>query len=118
MQIEWPPVSFNPEDFNPQNILDSYFDVGIVVSQWDVLLQGTLVTISLALLAACSTPGTPSMTGDAPASKATSTARPSEPAPAALAQGASAPSVSAAASEAAKITKKPSVTKPICAIDE
>ena len=51
MQIEWPPVTFNPEDFNPQNILDSYFDVGIVISQWDVILQGALVTISLALLA-------------------------------------------------------------------
>ena len=51
MQIEWPPVTFNPEDFNPQNIVDSYFDVGIVVSQWDVLLQRALVTISLALLA-------------------------------------------------------------------
>ena len=32
MQIEWPPFTFNPEDFNPQNILDSYFDVGIVIS--------------------------------------------------------------------------------------
>ena len=51
MQIEWPPVTFNPEDFNPQNILDSYFDVGIVISQWDVILKGALVTISLALLA-------------------------------------------------------------------
>ena len=51
MKIEWPPVTFNPEDFNPQNILDSYFDVGIVISQWHVILQAALVTISLALLA-------------------------------------------------------------------
>ena len=51
MQIEWPPVTFNPEDFNPQNILDSYFDVGIVISQWDGILHAALLTISLALLA-------------------------------------------------------------------
>ena len=40
-----------PGGLQPAKHLDSYFDVGIVVSQWDVLLQGALVTISLALLA-------------------------------------------------------------------
>jgi His/Glu/Gln/Arg/opine family amino acid ABC transporter permease subunit len=51
MQIEWPPVTFNPEDFSPERIVSQYFDVGVVVSQWEVILQGVLVTITLALLA-------------------------------------------------------------------
>ncbi|HSL00237.1 MAG TPA: amino acid ABC transporter permease [Rubrobacteraceae bacterium] len=51
MQIEWPPVTFNPEDFSPERIVTQYFDVGIVLAQWDVILQGVLVTLSLALLA-------------------------------------------------------------------
>jgi polar amino acid transport system permease protein len=51
MQVDWPPVTFNPEDFNPRNILESYFDVGVVLSQSDVILRAALVTISLALLA-------------------------------------------------------------------
>lgn len=51
MQIEWPPVTFNPEDFSPDRIVSQYFDVGIVLSQWEVILQGVLVTLSLALLA-------------------------------------------------------------------
>ena len=51
MQVEWPPVTFNPEDFSPGRIVEQYLDVGIVASQWDVILQGVLVTISLAFLA-------------------------------------------------------------------
>lgn len=54
--------------------------------------------LSLALLAACSTPPSPpSATGEAPGSTATSTASPSEPVASAPAQDAPAPSVSAAA---------------------
>ncbi|HEU4536930.1 MAG TPA: hypothetical protein VFS00_22565 [Polyangiaceae bacterium] len=60
--------------------------------------------LSLALLAACSTPAPPSATGDAPGSKATSAASPSEPAPSALAQDAPLPPVSAAAVSSAPTT--------------
>lgn len=63
--------------------------------------------LSLALLAACSTPVPPAATGDAPASQATSTARPSEPAPSAFAQGASAPSASAPSASAAAVSSAP-----------
>lgn len=51
MQIEWPPVTFNPEDFSPDRIVSQYFDVGIVASQWDTILQGVIVTVTLAFLA-------------------------------------------------------------------
>lgn len=51
MQLEWPPFTINPEDFSPGKLVSTYLDVGIVASEWDVILQGVLVTISLALLA-------------------------------------------------------------------
>jgi polar amino acid transport system permease protein len=50
-QLEWPPVTFNPEDFNPGNFVSSYFDVGLVASEWQTLLQAAGVAITLALLA-------------------------------------------------------------------
>ncbi len=51
MQLEWPPFTINPEDFSPGKLVSTYLDVGVVASEWDVILQGVLVTISLALLA-------------------------------------------------------------------
>lgn len=50
-QLEWPPVTFNPEDFNPGNFISSYFDVGLVASEWQTLLQAAGIAIALALLA-------------------------------------------------------------------
>ena len=51
MQLEWPPFTINPEDFSPGKLVSTYLDVGVVASEWDVILQGVLVTLSLALLA-------------------------------------------------------------------
>jgi hypothetical protein len=56
--------------------------------------------LSVTLSAACSTPGPPSATGTVPASTATSTAGPSEPAPSAAVRGASAPSAPSTPSNA------------------
>ena len=50
-QLEWPPVTFDTEDFNPANFVSSYFDVGLVLSEWDTLLQAAGIAILLALLA-------------------------------------------------------------------
>ncbi|HEU4534281.1 MAG TPA: hypothetical protein VFS00_09185 [Polyangiaceae bacterium] len=62
------------------------------------------LALALALLAACSPPGPPPATGDAPASQATPTARPSEPAPSAPAPGASTSPASASAASHAPTT--------------
>jgi His/Glu/Gln/Arg/opine family amino acid ABC transporter permease subunit len=45
------PVEFDPDSFNLERLRNNYLDFGIVFDNLDAILQGVLVTISLALLA-------------------------------------------------------------------
>jgi polar amino acid transport system permease protein len=45
------PVEFDPDNFNLERLRTNYLDFGIIFNNLDVILQGVLVTISLALLA-------------------------------------------------------------------
>lgn len=45
------PVEFDPSFFSLQNIRESYLDLGVVLQNFDSLLQAFLITILLALLA-------------------------------------------------------------------
>lgn len=51
MQIEWPPVTFDPDNFSPGNLVSNYLDIGVIASEWDTLLKAAGVAITLALLA-------------------------------------------------------------------
>jgi His/Glu/Gln/Arg/opine family amino acid ABC transporter permease subunit len=48
--FEWP-VEFDPSLFSPENIRESYLDLGVVSENFGTLLEALLVTVSLALLA-------------------------------------------------------------------
>ena len=50
MQFE-PPIEFDFSNFSLENIQTKYLDFGLVVDNIDVILQATLITISLAFLA-------------------------------------------------------------------
>jgi polar amino acid transport system permease protein len=50
-QVNWPPVTLDPDNFNLERLFDSYFNFGIVADNWQALLQGLLVTLLLAFLA-------------------------------------------------------------------
>jgi polar amino acid transport system permease protein len=45
------PVEFDPDNFNLERLRTNYLDFGIIFNNLDAILQGVLVTISLALLA-------------------------------------------------------------------
>ena len=45
------PVEFDPSSFNLERLKTNYLDFGIVFDNLDAILQGVLITISLALLA-------------------------------------------------------------------
>jgi His/Glu/Gln/Arg/opine family amino acid ABC transporter permease subunit len=45
------PVDFDPSNFNLERLRTNYLDFGIVFDNFDAILQGVLVTLSLALLA-------------------------------------------------------------------
>src|SRR5918997_6444648 len=45
------PVEFDPDNFNLERLRTNYLDFGIVFNNLDAILQGVLITISLALLA-------------------------------------------------------------------
>jgi His/Glu/Gln/Arg/opine family amino acid ABC transporter permease subunit len=45
------PVEFDPNNFNLERLRTNYLDFGVVFDNFDAILQGVLVTLSLALLA-------------------------------------------------------------------
>ena len=45
------PVEFDPSNFNLERLRTNYLDFGVVFDNFDAILQGVLVTLSLALLA-------------------------------------------------------------------
>ncbi|MEW6638630.1 MAG: amino acid ABC transporter permease [Actinomycetota bacterium] len=50
-QINWPPVEFDADSFSLERLLNNYFNLEIVSSNIDVLLQGLVITLLLAFLA-------------------------------------------------------------------
>src|ERR671912_2864735 len=45
------PVEFDPDNFNLERLRTNYLDFGIIFNNLDAILQGVLISISLALLA-------------------------------------------------------------------
>ncbi len=42
------PVEFDPDNFSLERVRSYYLDFGIVLDNWDALLQAVLITITLA----------------------------------------------------------------------
>jgi len=50
-QVNWPPVEFDPDNFSLERTVNNYFNLEIISNSLDVLLQGLVITLLLALFA-------------------------------------------------------------------